>query len=600
MATQGLFTPLLLSLLLLGCGTIGYSPNSHAQNHNSALAALPPAPEAASSPQNNLQNSRVLQHRGGVCVTAHPLASQACQKLLNQGGSAIDGALAAAWMLGLVEPQSSGLGGGGYALYFDGKQVHSIDGRETAPKLATAQRFLDDQQQPISFLRAARSGLAVGTPSMVKLMQHMHQQFGQRPWSASLQPAIQRAQRGFLVSPRLNTLLQLDPTLRRSHAATLFYPKGQALSIGTRFKNPAYAQTLARLASHGADSFYQGELAKQLVQQATQAGSDLSLEDLAAYQVKVRAPLCLSVQQRRVCSMPPSSSGGIALLQTLAMLDGQWHDDVITNSTYFTNAQRLAFADRDAYVADPDQVNVPATALLDPNYLKQRQQLALTPQAIRQAQAGLSLAASSAKGLDAPNTSHISVVDRAGRAVSLTLSIESAFGSQIWFQQGGFFLNNQLTDFSFLAQQNGQNIANAVAAEKRPRSSMAPTLVLNAQNQVQGVLGSPGGSQIIGYVAQATWGLLNGQSVDKVLNQGHILRRGDRTELERGRFDEHFKHQLEQAGHLVSEGDMTSGLAIIWRGKNGQWIAGADPRREGTAVGQSAQKAARLGRNVTH
>lgn len=541
---------------------------------------LAPAPELASGWQTKPTLSSALST--GVCVTAHPLATLACQHLLAQGGSAADGALAAAWMLGLVEPQSSGLGGGGYALYFDGKQRYSFDGRETAPNLATARRFLDQQGQPLPFRQAATSGLAVGTPSMVRLMQELHQRFGKRAWPASFAPAMTRAQQGFAVSPRLHRLLSLDPSLRQSNAAPLFYPHQQALAVGHLFKNPAYAQTLQQLAQDP-QRFYQGQLAQAMVNATRHAGGDLSLEDLAAYQIKIRPNLCVNLRQYQVCSMPPSSSGGIALLQTLALLDGQQTDNVMTNDTRLTNAQRLAFADRDAYVADPDHINVPTAALLDADYLAKRQALALGAR-LHQVNAGLQPTAASGVGMDAPNTTHISVVDRWGAAASVTLSIESAFGSQIWVESLGFFLNNQLTDFSFAPTQDGQLVANRVAAGKRPRSSMTPTLVFDQTGtQIQGVLGSPGGSQIIGYVAQATWGLMQGKSVFDVLHEPHILRRGDATELEQGRFSPEQQQQFVAAGHTIKTTEMTSGLAIIWKTAAG-WVSGADPRREGTAL----------------
>lgn len=541
---------------------------------------LPIAPEAASGWQPKPTILSPLSH--GVCVTAHPLATQACQRLLAQGGSAADAALAAAWMLGLVEPQSSGLGGGGYALYFDGTRLYSLDGRETAPRLATARRFLQADGQPIPFRRAVTSGLSVGTPSMVRLMQSMHQRFGKRAWPATLTPAIRQAQQGFAVTPRLHRLLSLDPLLRQSNAAPHFYRQGQALAVGTLFKNPAYAQTLQHIAQD-AQHFYQGQMAQAIVESTRQAGGDLSVEDLAAYQVKIRPNLCAVVSRYQVCSMPPSSSGGIALLQTLVMLDGQYTDDVMTNYTRLTNAERLAFADRDAYVADPDQVAVPTAQLLDPDYLRKRQVLALGAR-LNQVHAGLSSTALSRAGIDAPNTTHISVVDRWGAAASVTLSIESAFGSQLWVESLGFFLNNQLTDFSFVPTQDGQPVANRVAAGKRPRSSMTPTLVFNRDGtQVQGVLGSPGGSQIIGYVAQATWGLMHGKSVFEVLHEPHVLRRADATELEQGRFHAEQQQQFVEAGHAIKTTEMTSGLAIIWKTPLGS-VAGADPRREGVAV----------------
>ena len=561
------------TLCLLG---LSWSSDSHARDQ--------PPPEAASGLKPvQIIHSPTQRGQSGICVTANPDATQACLQQLQAGGSAADGALAAAWMLGLVEPQSSGLGGGGYLVYFDGKHVINLDGRETAPQLALSNRFLRPNGQPLGFREAVVSGLSVGTPSMVALMQEMHRRFGQRPWASSLQPAIAMAKNGFAVGPRLHQLLRLDQQLAQSSAAEYFYPNGQALAVGVRRTNPAYAQTLSQIAQHGSTVFYQGSLAANISSAIQAHNGDLTIEDLARYQVTTHPALCQTLTSYQVCGMGPSSSGGIAVLQSLAMLQGQYTDNAITNMTRLTNAERLAFADRDAYLADDQFVNVPTPALLDPNYLKQRQRLAIGPR-LNQVQAGLIQRAPSGEGIDAPNTTHISVVDAQGRAASMTLSIESAFGSRIWIKSGGFLLNNELTDFSFVPQKNGQQVANRVQAGKRPRSSMSPTLILNAEGkQVDGVLGSPGGSQIIGYVVQAAWGLINGQTVRDVLEQPHVLRRGDDTELEQGRFSDKQKQALIDAGHSLKEGEMTSGLAIIWR-QNDRFVAGADPRREGTAL----------------
>ncbi len=543
---------------------------------------LAPAPEASSG----LRKAETITTQHGICVTAHPLATKACQKILNEGGTAADGAIAAAWMLGLVEPQSSGLGGGGYLVYFDGHQTISLDGRETAPKSAKENRFLDAQGAPLPFRQAVTSGLSVGTPGMVRLMEQISHRFGKLPWQATFKPAIEMAQQGFHVTPRLNQLLTVDPSLRQSNAASIFYPDGQPLAVGTLYKNPAYAHTLNELSKHGADYFYGNhQIRASILTAASAQGSDLASSDFTSYKIVTSNALCKIISSYQICSINPSSSGGITLLQTLSMLQGTLPNDSIVAATYLTNASRLAFADRDEYLADPAFVKIPIDQLLDDQYLQQRGKLAKGAH-LDQVSAGLGAYHPSSAGVDAPNTSHISVVDSQGRAASMTLSIESAFGSNIWVKEGGFFLNNELTDFSFSPTNKGIPVANRVEGGKRPRSSMTPTIVLNAKGtQVQGVLGSPGGSQIIGYVAQATLDLFDGKTVQQTLDIPHILRRGDSTELEQGRFDDGFKQALIQAGHTIKEGEMTSGLAIIWRTDKG-WIAGADPRREGIALGQ--------------
>ncbi|AXI02847.1 gamma-glutamyltransferase [Aquirhabdus parva] len=540
-----------------------------------------PPPEASSG----LKPAQSITTTQGVCVTAHPLATQACQTVLNQGGSAADGAMAAAWMLGLVEPQSSGLGGGGYLVYFDGHKTIALDGRETAPKSAKENRFLDSNGAPLPFRQAVTNGLSVGTPGMVRLMQQISKQYGQVKWQTTLKPAILAAQNGFHVTPRLHLLLSVDPSLRQSNAASIFYPEGQPLAVGTLYKNPAYAQTLQTISKKGPEYFYKGTLRTAILAAANTQGSDLTPQDFDQYKVVTSNAICKVITTYQVCSAPPSSSGGITVLQILSLLQGELPKDPISAVTYLTNASRLAFADRDEYIADPAFEKVPVTQLLDSSYLQKRSALA-TGEHLNQVTAGLGSRQPSLEGVDAPNTSHISVVDSKGRAASMTMSIESAFGSNIWVKEGGFFLNNELTDFSFAPTNKGIPVANRVQGGKRPRSSMAPTLLLNAQGtQVQGVLGSPGGSQIIGYVAQATLDLLGGKTVQQTLDTPHILRRGDSTELEQGRFDDAFKQSLVKAGHLIKEGDMTSGLAIIWRTNEG-WVAGADPRREGIALAQ--------------
>ena len=540
---------------------------------------LAPAPEASSG----LHATKTITTKRGVCVTAHPLASRACQQILNQGGSAADGAIAAAWMLGLVEPQSSGLGGGGYFVYFDGHQTVSLDGRETAPKSAKANRFLDPQGAPKPFGLAVISGLSVGTPGMVRLMEQISQKYGHLEWQATLRPAIETAQQGFLVTPRLNQLLKVDPILRQLKAASIFYPNDQPLAVGALYKNAAYARSLRGLSQYGADYFYH-KISTSILAAAKAQGSDLTLQDFTDYKVVTSNAFCKPLLTYQLCSVAPSSSGGVAVIQTLGMLQGRLPADPILAATHLTNASRLAFADRDEYLADSAFEQLPIIELLNDDYLKQRALLA-TGARLDQVSAGLGKREPSSAGVDAPNTSHISVVDSHGRAASMTLSIESAFGSHIWVKEGGFFLNNELTDFSFAPTNKGVLVANRVEGGKRPRSSMAPTILLNAQGtQVQGVLGSPGGSQIIGYVTQAILDLLAGKTVQQTLDEPHILRRGDSTELEQGRFDDGFKQALVKAGHMIKEGEMTSGLAIIWRTDKG-WVAGADPRREGVALG---------------
>lgn len=550
---------------------------------------LPVAPEMATKTDriSSIENHDLKQ--GGICVTANPLASDACRKALEQGGSAADGAIAAAWVLGLVEPQSSGLGGGGYVLYFDNKKqgkVTALDGRETAPMSATPDRFLNASGQPMPFFDAVKSGLSVGTPSMVALMSKLHQHQGKLPWSATFQAAIEHAEKGFLVSPRLHKLIVNNKQLPTSSAKTYFFPNRHPLMEGQILKNEAYANTLQQIANDP-QWFYRSQLSQKIVTAVQKAGGDLSREDLARYQVKVKPALCKTISlnktKNQVCGMPPSSSGGIAVLQTLGQLATDSVKNEVQRVTELTNSQALGFADRNAYVADDAYADIPTAQLLDDNYLAKRGKLAQQEKALasKQVQAGLGEFPSQA-GTDAPNTTHISVIDKDGNAVSMTLSIENAFGSKIWVKEGGFLLNNELTDFSFLPEKEGKLIANRVQAGKRPRSSMSPTLVLDAKRtQVKGVLGSPGGSRIIGFVSGAYVDLARGLSPKQVIERGHVLRRGTKTEVEAGKFDAAFISQLKAAGHDVIEKPMASGLAIIWQHADGSYSAAADLRREG-------------------
>lgn len=541
------------------------------------------APEAASGRVERV----VVSASRHMVVAAHPLAAEAGRQILRQGGSAVDAAIATELVLGLVEPQSSGLGGGGFLLHFAAKDgaVTSYDGRETAPMAAKPDRFLDRDGQPIEFFQAVVGGRSVGVPGMARLFELAHQKHGRLPWMQLFEPALRLAEDGFPVSPRLNDLLVGDPHLRRNPAArALYYPHGQALAVGHILRNRAYADTLRLLAMQGADAFYRGRLAAEITRAAA---SDLAAADLAEYQAKERPALCQPYRVWLVCGMGPPSSGGVAVAQMLAILEpvnvAAMADGTPDFAHVFAEAGRLAYADRARYLADPDFMAVPVQDLLDRNYLRARAAL-IRPTSMGVATAGeVGLSRGQPQGSDVPGTTHLSVVDGEGNAVALTASIENSFGARILV--GGMLLNNQLTDFSFRPEQQGRPVANRVQGGKRPLSAMAPTLVLDRDRRLVAVLGSPGGSFIINYVAKTLIGLLDwGLDPQAAVDLPNLGSRNGPTVLEAGTDAQALRRALEARGHEVRIADLTSGLHAIMVKDERLW-GGADSRREGMAAG---------------
>jgi gamma-glutamyltranspeptidase/glutathione hydrolase len=544
-------------------------------------------------------------------VAAHPLAAQAGERVLNAGGSAVDAAIAAQMVLTLVEPQSSGIGGGAFMLHSDGRSVQAYDGRETAPAAATERLFLDAQGKPLPFADAVVGGRSVGTPGLVAMLGLAHQQQGRLPWARLLQPAIDLAEQGFAVSPRLHTLLAQEPHLRKDPvAAAYFYdPQGQPWPVGHRLRNPALADTLRALAASGPQGFYRGATAQAMVAKVqghpTNPGT-LAMTDLAAYRPQVREALCQGLDTpsgpRRLCGFPPPSSGGIAVAQILGLLRhsgglgtvGAGNSPPLYDSAWlhrYTEASRLAYADRALYVGDPDFVPAPAgrwDSLTDNVYLAQRARL-IGDKAMPQAPAGQpgTTPVAWAPMPDQPErgTSHISVIDAQGRAVSMTTTIEDAFGARQMV--GGFLLNNQLTDFAFSPTDSaGRPVANRVQAGKRPRSSMAPTLVLDpAQSRVLMATGSPGGALIIHYTTKALLaGLYWGLSPQEGADLPNVGSTGGPLVVEADRYPAAVQNALTDRGHTVRPGPMTSGVHTLQRVGN-RWWGGADPRREGAVAG---------------
>lgn len=529
-----------------------------------------------------------------MAVTAHPEATRAAYDVLKAGGSAADAAVAAQLVLNLVEPQSSGIGGGGFILYWDAKakRLHAYDGRETAPAGAKPDAFMKDGK-PLPFLAAVRSGQSVGVPGAVALLEHMHKRHGKQPWANLFGPAQRLAEQGFRVTARLNQLIADTPTLKENvEARAYFFGAGGApLAAGHELKSPDFAATLARLASGGAPAFYRGPLAETLAARVREAGGTLAIADLAAYKIEEREPLCGAYIGLRVCSMGPPSSGGLAVLQILAILE-RFHNETVTAEDeraahLFVEAARLAFADRNLYVGDPAFVRVPVKGLLDRDYLAARARLIDLRRALEKIEAGTPPENKGEwapdAGEESPGTSHLSIVDGEGNAVSFTTTIENGFGAQM--MAGGFLLNNQLTDFSFVPVIEGKPVANRVEPGKRPRSSMAPVMVFDKDGRLLLVVGSPGGARIIAYVARTLIRVLDGgMDIAAAVAKPHVATTGTVAEFEKGTDVEVLAARLQALGHKIAIRELNSGLHGIQITEDAL-IGGADPRREGVAMG---------------
>ena len=552
-------------------------------------------------------------------AAANPLATDAGYQVLKAGGSAIDAAIAVQMVLTLVEPQSSGIGGGAFLLHSDGKSIEAYDGRETAPASADEKLFLDANGKPMAFHDGVVGGRSVGVPGTLRMLEMAHRTHGKMPWAALFQPAIVLAKNGFKVSPRLHTLLANEKYLSKDPvAAAYFYDaSGKPWPVGHVLKNPELAAVLHNIATEGSRALHEGPLAQAIVDKVRKHPSNpgqLSLADLAGYQPKKREALCHDYRARAhdylLCGFPPPSSGALAIGQILGILNQTQAatlplDQGLPSHQWlhlYTEASRLAFADRALYVADPDFVQPPGgswMSLLDPAYLAERAAL-IGAQSMKVAQPGTpgALKTSQAPMPEQPEygTSHISIVDSQGNALAMTTTIEDAFGSRQMVttntaRSGGFLLNNELTDFSFApTDAQGQPIANRVQPGKRPRSSMAPTLVLDkATGQVLMSGGSPGGALIIHYTAKTLYGVLNwGLTPQKAIDLPNFGSLNGPSLLEENRFPAATVQALRERGAEVREMNMTSGLQAITRGQaHGKtlWLGGADPRREGVVMG---------------
>ena len=549
-------------------------------------------------------------------AAANPLATDAGYQVLKAGGSAVDAAIAVQMVLGLVEPQSSGVGGGAFLMHFNGKDVEAFDGRETAPSAADEKLFLGADGKPMSFYDAVVGGRSVGVPGTVRMLELAHKQYGKLPWARLFEPAITLADGGFKVSARLNSLLASEAHLKKDPAAAAYFYRadGSPHPVGATLRNPAFADVLRKIATEGSKALLEGEIAQSIVDKVQKHPTNpgrLSLADLSGYQAVKRAPICsdyrANAKDFRICGFPPPSSGAVAVGQILGILGNTQAaalplQDGLPSADWlhlYTEASRLAFADRNQYLADPAYVQPPAgnwMSLLEPAYLAQRaKSIGQAPgaQSMKTAQPGTP---AGVKSSYAPmpeqaeyGTSHISIVDRYGNAVAMTTTIEDAFGARQMVR--GFLLNNELTDFSFApADAAGTPIANRVQPGKRPRSSMAPTLVFD---KATGALvmsgGSPGGALIIHYTAKTLYGVLNwGLLPQQAINLPNFASLNGPTVLEEKRFPAATVDALKARGAEVREANMTSGLQAITRGyAHGEplWMGGADPRREGVVMG---------------
>jgi gamma-glutamyltranspeptidase/glutathione hydrolase len=539
----------------------------------SLWAADAVVPEASS----RFTEQKALVTKQVMAVTANPHATEAAISILKQGGNALDAAIAAQMVLNVVEPQSSGIGGGGFLLYYDGTshQLYAYDGREIAPASADARMFLDNTGKPKAFDAVLPTGLAVGVPGLLAMLDLAHKAHGELPWKNLFTPAIDLAEKGFSISERLESVAQGAPHFKES----------ATLHKGNWFTNKPLAATFRAIADKGAEVFYHGKIAEDIIAAVRHpvTGNPLMTQsDIATYEAKKVEPLCGNYQGYRICGLPPPASGTLAILQAFGIMEA------VGNASLHTamEAMRLAFADRNYYVADPAVEYVPVEGMLASHYLEKRAMLIDPAHSITKPVPGdISTAYASEPRLfpEPPSTTHLSIVDKEGNAVSMTSSIEHAFGSGI--EVGGFLLNNELTDFAFVPEVDGKPVVNRIAPHKRPRSSMTPLMVFNKEGALVLVLGSPGGARIISYVYGVLRHVLDeAMPLQEAINAPHVVTTGDGVELEEGWDVEALRIMLEATGHQVTLAPQTSGIHAI-AVEGGKLHAGVDPRREGVALG---------------
>ncbi|MEJ0028029.1 MAG: gamma-glutamyltransferase [Rhizomicrobium sp.] len=533
-----------------------------------------------------------------MIAAANPLAAEAGRQILRQGGSAVDATIAAQMVLTLVEPESSGIGGGAFLMLYDPKtkRTLSFDGRETAPASATPGMFLGTDGKPRPHMDAIPGGLSTGVPGVIALFDLVHKKYGRLAWARLFDPAIALAEKGFPVSRKLAAELRQFPQMAAmpSIKRYFYHADGTPVAQGEILKNPRFAATLRVLAKGGAKAFYTGRIAQNIVdavQHAPVNPGGMTLKDLANYRALERPAVCGTYRTYKLCSMGPPSSGGVAVLQILGMLERFPQSDLAPDSLsevhLFTQASRLAFADRATYLGDPDVIAVPLRGLTDPAYLAQRSALIDPKKDMGQASAGTPpdkrADYAPQRSVQLPGTSHLSVVDDRGQVAAMTTTIEFAFGSQT--MANGFLLNNELTDFSFDPVLNGKPVANAPGPGKRPMSAMSPTIVFDAKGDFAIATGSPGGPAIIGYVAQDLIAMIDGHMTpQEAAALPHPFNPNGPTLLEKGTSLEALRDPLTAMGHTVVLTELGSGTHTIEKVPGG-YIGGADPRRDGVALG---------------
>jgi gamma-glutamyltranspeptidase / glutathione hydrolase len=609
----GLRTVFLAAALLGGCSD-GAAPPPDA---TTASTFLPPEGTSGFTPKQITYTNR------DMVAAANPLAVDAGVAILKAGGSAVDAAIAVQMVLNLVEPQSSGIGGGAFMLHYKNSEnkLVAFDGRETAPAAATGNQFLNPTTGvAVSFASAVNGGLSVGTPGAVRMLEDAHKKYGKLPWKDLFAPAIKLSTDGFPISSRLFTLLSGSTDLRTQQPASgYFYQTDPADAtklvpkpVGTLLKNPELAASLETIANGGATAFYTGPLAQAIVNKVSSHPTNpgrLTMADMAAYQAKEREAVCGTYRVKlRICGMPMPSSGGTTVAMIMGILDqfdmAALKPNTVESVHLIAEAQRLAYADRALYMADSDFINVPVAGLLKPTYIKARSALIDPAKSMGVPKVGVPDGLVTAFGVDnslsLPSTSHLSIIDVDGNAVSMTTTIENGFGSLQMV--GGFLLNNQLTDFSFAPKDTaGNDIANRVQPGKRPRSSMSPTIVFNDKNEIEIIVGSPGGSNIIQYVVKSLVGVIDWKlNIQQAINLPNFgAQTSATTSLERLTTAADLKTGLEAKGHTISVVDINSGLhGITFNGRrsdgnfgafsqavDAKWAGGADPRREGIAAG---------------
>jgi len=584
MTLKSLFTLSTVSLLFISNTIIAKPPETKRESRE---------PEAATG----FVVKKAIHGSTFMVAAANPYASEVGFNILEQGGSAVDAAIAVQLMLTLVEPQSSGIGGGTFMLHWDNqkKSMTTFDGRETAPSAATSELFLDKHGQPLRWIDAVVGGRSVGVPGLMATFKKAHDKYGKLPWPVLFEQAIALAEKGFVVSSRLEKLLSMNfnPGIHTlPEINQYFFPNGKSVKAGDILVNKKLANVYKSIANDGIAVFYQGWLAKKIikkVQNSSIAPGLLTLKDMVAYKVKERQPVCGDYREYRICGMGPPSSGGVAVIQILGQLQAfdlaKFQPNSLEAVHLYTQSSRLAFADRNRYIADADFVEVPTAGLIAPKYLAKRSLLIDAERDMGKAISGNpsgALAQGNDSAIERPSTSHLAIIDGQGNAISMTSSIENGFGSALMVE--GFILNNQLTDFSLAPKQNGQWVANRVQPNKRPRSSMAPMMVFNEDSSLKLLVGSPGGSRIINYVAQTIIGVLDWKlDPQEAINLPKITNRNNVTTIERGTAVEALKPLLEAKGHKVQIRDLNSGIHAIEVTQTGL-VGGADPRREGVVL----------------